>query len=345
MDSEDKKMLNWIKRLPKTEIHLHAEATVSFASYMHLNKKYQIDDKLVTVKDYQDRLNFSNLSDMIKFFLYLQSFFQQEEDFELLCDDIAKYAVQNRIYYLELFLSPSTLMKNGQLDLIKVLQILTKKFQELQAEKHITAKVIIDVSRTFGLDNAMKNMDMLLEYLEKYHDPTFIGIGLGGAEMSNSCVDYLPVFEKARKHNLHTVAHAGEEVGAESIWDALKVIGAERIGHGTSAMFDAELIAYLVEHQIPLEVCPLSNIVTKKYVSDIREHPIRKFFDAGVNVTLNTDDPVLFGTSLVKEYYSLYKYLGFTREELMQVLKNGLFATFLSADRKDRLWKKISSVN
>lgn len=337
-------IIEWIKLLPKTEIHLHVEAVVYFKTYMALNSKYNIDSSLHTIDDYKKQLDFNNLTDMIKYFLYLQTFFRKEEDFLLMADDLLNYALNNNIYYLEIFFSPSKLIELGHVNFFAVLDLLSDSFNKMKNEHNIDVKMLIDVSRSFGPKNAMNNLSLLLQYVKKHPENRILGIGLGGAEKGNHCADYKKVFDRARKNNFHVVAHAGEEVGAQSIWDSLNVLKAERIGHGTSAIFDNELIAYLIEKKVPLEICPTSNIMTKKYVKDMHQHPLRKFFDVGMNVTLNTDDPLLFNISLNKEYYKLHKFLNFTKEEIIQVAKNGLYSTFLSDEEKDRHWQRVEQV-
>ena len=344
MDQASLEMINWIKHLPKTEIHLHVEAVVNVLTYMQLNKKYNIDNSLSTPDDYKKMLAFKNLHDMLQYFLHLQTFFREEEDFRLMSNDLLNYALNNNIYYMEIFFSPSRVISLGYVDFFAVLDILSESFEKIQREHNIEIKMIIDVSRSFGPKNAMNNLKLLLAYLKKKPNNRLLGIGLGGAERGNNCAKYKSVFALARRKKLHVVAHAGEEVESKSIWEAINVLGTERIGHCTSAMYDQELIKYLVEKPIPVEICPTSNVITKKYVRTLSEHPLRTFFDSGLNVTLNTDDPILFDVNLNKEYYKVHKILGFSKEELIQIAKNGLYSTFLSNEEKDLHWKQVTSV-
>ncbi len=337
-------MLAWIKKVPKTEIHLHLEAVVKISSYMELNRKYNIDSSLKTSEDYQKHLSFRDLKDMINFFLHLQTFYRNEEDYQFMARDVLEYAQNNNITYMEVYFSPSKIVQLGYVDILSVYQILNDTFQDIHKNHGIDIRVIVDVSRSFGPDNAMSNLETLLEYLKKNRKSRFIGIGLGGAEAGNDCLEYRDVFKLAQKKKLHTVAHAGEEVGSESIWHAVEDLGAERIGHGTSAMFDEKLVGYLKKNRIPLEICPTSNIITKKYVSAMEEHPIRSFYDKGLNVTLNTDDPVLFDVDLNQEYMNLYEKLNFSQEELLGVMKNTLDSTFLSPKEKKAYWKSVEEV-
>jgi adenosine deaminase len=187
----------------------------------------------------------------------------------------------------------------------------------------------------------MKNLDLTLGFLKKHGTSRIIGIGLGGQEVGNPCGEYAEVFEKAREAGLHTVAHAGEEVGPESVWEAVDVLKAERIGHGTSAVQDEKLMRRLAHDRIPLEICPTSNVITKKYVSDLAKHPIRRFFDHGMVVTVNTDDPILFSVELNEEYERVATQIGFSRDELLTLVQNNLDATFLSDSEKKMHWDRV----
>ncbi|MCK5202051.1 MAG: adenosine deaminase, partial [Spirochaetales bacterium] len=196
------------------------------------------------------------------------------------------------------------------------------------------------VSRSFGPENAMNNLNLVL----KHKKPSIIGIGLGGAEIKGPAEDYKEVFEIARNTGLKVVAHAGEDVGPESIWSSIKDLKVSRIGHGISAIQDDKLMDYLEETQLPLEICPMSNIFTKKYVSSYKNHPIRKFYDRGMYVTVNTDDPTIFGMELIDEYFNLLDNDIFSLSEIFGLIRKNLYATFLTEPEKDAMWKKMEAV-
>ncbi len=339
--TEDNDMIRFISELPKTEIHIHIEAAVTYETYKRLNAKYKINPDLRSLDDYKKLFNFNNLSDMIKSFLYLQTFFRDKDDFSYMASDLAEYADNNNIYYIEAFFSPSGIVREGKVKFEDAVRVLETEFDAIQEDSGIDIRLIIDVSRTFGKENAQTNLEYVKKYMAANKNTRILGIGLGGAEEGNSAKEYKEVFATAQKLGLYTVAHAGEEVDSSSIWDALKELKVSRIGHGTSAIYDNELMDYLKEHEIPLEICPTSNIVTKKYVSEIQDHPIRKFYDKGINVTVNTDDPILFNITLNKEYYKLYKFLNFTKAEIKAMVKNSLYATLKKDAEKDKLWKEI----
>jgi adenosine deaminase len=332
---------NFIKLIPKTEIHLHAEAVVQFKSYLSLNEKYDIDKRLATEADFKRFLDITSLSQMIEHYIYLQSFFREAEDFLLLTKDVEAYARRNGIYYAELYISPSIVMKKSTIGFDDLLDVLDAGFGKVQEESGIRIAIIIDVSRTFGFENAMSNLNRLIEYKSRRPESKrFIGIGLGGAEIGNRASSYEAVFTKAREHGLRTVAHAGEEVESESIWEAITSLKAERIGHGTSAMFDEKLIGFLADSRIPLEICPTSNVITRKYVARHEDHPIRTFFDRGLFVTVNTDDPILFDIELNEEYERLHTHLNFSIRDMLALIRNNLFATFLTDAEKADYWEK-----
>jgi adenosine deaminase/aminodeoxyfutalosine deaminase len=159
------------------------------------------------------------------------------------------------------------------------------------------------------------------------------GIGIGGDERRAGPEQFRDVYEHAAQHGLRLTVHAGETVGAESIWGALRQLKADRIGHGLHAIDDPELVRYLAEKQIPVEVCITSNVMTGCCAA-VQQHPLRKLFDAGVQVTLNTDDPDMFHTSLVREYQIAQQVFGFSEDELRELAQNSFRASFLPEEKK-----------
>ncbi len=330
----------FIALIPKTEIHLHIEMCVSSASYNALMDKYGIphDEKTNALTDFSKIVS---LQSMIESFFFVQSFFREPEDFLLVVQDVIAYAKRNNIYYIEAFASPSMILNRGVISYDEMFDVLIGGFKDAKKSTGIDVRLIVDVSRTFGPQNAMKNLELTLAFLERTKTDGILGIGLGGQEIDHPCADYEAVFSAARKAGLHVVAHAGEEVGPQSVWEAIDILKAERIGHGISSIQDPKLIERLKKDQTPLEVCPTSNIITKTYVSDLADHPVRALFDSGLNVTVNTDDPILFSIELNKEYENMATKLGFTREELLVLVKNNLMATFLPKQEKDKNWKRV----
>ena len=334
---------DFIASLPKTEIHIHAEATVSFDSYFRLNEKYKTDPTLKGPADFRKLLKMDSLGVMLKNFFYLQSLFHTSEDFLCIISDVDAYAKRNNIDYIELFVAPSMVLKAGGIDFAGIMDPLVDGFSALASNGGPDVRLIVDVSRSFGRDNAARNLSYVLGYVAKRANDRIIGIGLGGQEMGNPCIAYKDVFEAAREAGLHTVAHAGEEVGPESIRDAILELGAERIGHGTSAIQDSSLMDLLKERDIPLEICPTSNVVTGKYVRSYKEHPIKDFMKHGIMATLNTDDPVLFDVELNEEYGRAADKIGLGEAGALDLLRNGVRATFMDKKRKKTALAKLES--
>lgn len=326
---------SFFKKIPKAELHIHIEAVISKDSIKKLyrkNKEVEFSDE-----EMKNLFSYSDLNGFISAFIQVQELFSEVSDFDLVFEDLKNYLLRNGITYCEAFFAPSAFIKKGfsYTDMTKNFEANIKK---IKTETGITVRLLGDVSRTFGIENASKNLELFLE--NKFDG--FIGIGLGGAEAKGPSKDFGPVFEKALANNFHAVAHAGEDVDSYSIWDAINICHAERIGHGITTINDEKLMEFLSEKQIPLEIAPTSNVFTKKYVQELSKHPIRQFFDKGILVTLNTDDPLFFGVELLDEYYNLYKKLNFNTEELKQIIKNGFIASFLSDEEKE---KAIQSVD
>lgn len=328
-------------KIPKTEIHLHIEGMASVETIWSLKEKHNIT--LLGIKTKEDiikRFKVKNLDDFIDLFLnVIQNCFREEDDLDYLIRDTRDYLKRNNIFYAEVFFAPSKFVMNG-FSFADMISSLDNGAKLIKEKDHREVKFLIDVSRSFGPENAMKNLKLTLENRK----PSVIGIGLGGSESKGPAQDYKEVFRIARENNLKVLAHAGEDVGPQSIWSALNDLEVTRIGHGISAILDPELEEYLIEKQIPLEICPMSNIFTGKYASSYQDHPIRHLFDKNIYVTVNSDDPTIFGAELNDEYYNLLVNEVFTLNEIFLLIKNNLYATFLPVEEKDRHWKKISRI-
>lgn len=323
-----------IKAVPKAEVHVHIEAVPSIDSIKALYKKNK--GKEISDQEIKELFTYDDLNGFIQAFIKIQQLYTSVQDFDYIFDDLAKYLVENGIVYTEAFFAPTSFLKNG-FKYEEMVKVFDKKIAEIKEKHGITVKLLMDVSRTFGLENAMNNYSLL----KKFPSKNIIGIGLGGAEVKGPCRDYAPVFELARKEGYKVVAHAGEDVGPESIWEAINLLHVDRVGHCISAIQDEKLMDTLKERKIVLEICPTSNVFTKKYVKSIAEHPIRKFFDRGLFVTVNTDDPVFFKVSLCDEFYKLYSEANFSLDEIKTLIKNGFNATFMLDSEKEAWCKKV----
>lgn len=333
-----------MKSVPKAEIHIHIEAVLSLSSVKKLYKKRH--GVRMTQEMEKDLFSYTDLNGFVRAFLAVQDLFQSVDDLSLIFDDLEAYMQKNGVTYCEAFFAPSAFIKKG-FSYSDMVSLFEKRIADIEQKTGAIIKLLMDVSRTFGPDNAMQNYQMLVEH----PSPAVIGIGLGGSEAKGPAAQFAEVFQRAHQDGLHAVAHAGEDVGPQSVWDSINVLHAERIGHGISSVQDNALMDSLAQSATPVEVCITSNVFTKKYVSDARHHPIKEMFKKGLLVTVNTDDPVFFRTTLLKEYWLCHYMMKFTMADIRQLVNNSWNATFLSNELKeewvhkvDAVWEKAESV-
>jgi len=332
---DKKEFYDKLKNIPKAEIHLHIEALPSRKFVSKLLSRQ--DPKYNDMANVDEVFTYDNLTQFIQAFLLVQGAFKEPEDFAGLMESARDYLIDNGIVYAEMFFAPTAFLKKGW-QFEQIMDFFVKKIDEIYEKDHIKIRLLIDVSRTFGAENAQNNLDLVL----KYNSDKIIGIGLGGAEIKGPAAEYKDVYANAKKAGLCRVAHAGEDVGPESVWDSIKLLDAQRIGHGISSIQDENLVKYLADNKIPLEICPTSNVFTKKYVQKIEDHPIRPFFDKGVIVTVNTDDPTFFNVNLLDEYWNLYSKLNFTLDEIKQVLINAFEVSFMPENDKKAYIEEVN---
>ena len=324
----------FLKAIPKTEIHVHLEGMASIETIWSLIGKHRISiDGVNSPDDIRRRFRVKSLPEFIDLFLnVIQNSFREEDDVRLLVDDARAYLKRNNIVYAEIHFAPTAFLRSGH-RYDRLVSILDEGAAAL-AKDGLIVNYLVDVSRTFGADNAMRNLELALDH----RIPAVIGIGLGGQEAGGPARDFVAVFERARAEGLRVVAHAGEAVGPESVRDAVEILGAERIGHGVSAMLDPSVVDLLERRRVPLEMCPSSNLFTGHFATTLRAHPIGPFFERGLRVTVNTDDPAIFGVDLLDEYARLVSEGIFDEAQTLQLLKNGIYATFLPPEAQDRMW-------
>lgn len=331
---EENDFKSFLKKIPKAEIHVHIEAVIKLESVKKLYKQNTGEE--MSDKELNDIFSYDDLNGFIQAFIKVQNLLVSVDDFNIVFDDLKDYLLENGITYCEAFFAPTAFLKKG-FKYEDMVAIFKKKIAQIKEETGIVVKLLMDVSRTFGLENAMHNYELL----KQYSCDDIIGIGLGGAESKGAAKDYAPVFELAEKEGFKVVTHAGEDVGPESIWDAIKLCHSQRIGHGITAIQDEELMDYLAKTQIPLEVCITSNTFTKKIVKEAKNHPIKTFFEKGIKVTVNTDDPVFFKSDLLNEYWICYKELNFTMDEIKQLIINSFESTYLPENEKKSWIEKV----
>lgn len=328
--AREKNIIEFIRQVPKTEIHLHMEACIARDTLAGLLEQNGIEYK---EDEIEQLYKFTNLQEFIKLFLFILDAIKSPDDFELIFNNLTRYLGTNNIRYAEVFFAPSKLIQNG-LDFKEMVQTLDRLARDSRLSGGPDVRFLVDVSRTFGRENASKNLQRVISSRVN----SVIGIGLGGAELMGPARDFKDVFAQARAEGLRAVAHAGEDDGPWSVRDAVELLRAERIGHGTSVIQDPSLMELIREKQIPIEICLTSNLFTGKYVRRPEDHPVRRYYDDGILCAVNTDDPEIFNVNLTEEYFKFYKHLDFTISEIVDLLKQGVYSSFHPDPAS--LWKK-----
>jgi aminodeoxyfutalosine deaminase len=292
---------SFIAGLPKAELHVHHVGSASPAIVSELAMRHPgvvpVDtDELSRFFEFRDFAHFVDV------YLAVVSLIRTDEDIRYLTYEVAReLAESQQVRYAELTCTPYTSVLPDDPDHGIPIEAYTEAIEDarIAAERDfgIVLRWIYDIPGESGMPAA----DATLSFATNHRVDALVGFGLGGPEIGVARAQFKPHFDAARRVGLHSVPHAGETTGPETVWDALRLLGAERIGHGTSAAQDPQLLDYLARSGVSLEVCPSSNVATKAVMS-LDEHPIRAFRDAGVMITVNSDDPSMFGTSLNQEY-------------------------------------------
>jgi len=332
----------FIADLPKAELHVHhvgsaSPRTVAALAERHPGVVPSDPDALAAFFEFRDFAHF------IEVYLAVVDLIRTPEDVRLLTYEVAReMAVGQRIRYAELTCTPYTSVRPDLDDKGMPIEAYSEAIEDarLAAARDFGIRLqwIYDIPGEFGVPAADATLDFALNH------PTdgLVAFGLGGPEVGVPRPQFQPHFAAARAAGLHSVPHAGETTGPQTVWDALHLLGAERIGHGTSSAQDPELLAHLAATGVPLEVCPSSNIATRA-VATLADHPIRAFRDAGVVVTVNSDDPPMFNTTLNREYEIAADLLELDEQGVRDLAKAAVRAAFLDAQSKDALCAEIDS--
>jgi aminodeoxyfutalosine deaminase len=318
----DRSLSAFVAGLPKAEIHVHHVGSASPRIVSQLAARHP-----GTVPSDPEELRafyrFRDFAHFIEVYLAVVDLVREPEDVRLLTYEVAADMAGQNIRYAELTLTPYTNVQAG-VPIEAFVEAVEDARVAAERDHGVRLRWVYDIPGEFGLPAAEATATYALEHAPE----TLLGFGLGGPEIGVARPQFKPVFDRARAAGLHSVPHAGETTGPQTVWDALEQLGAERIGHGTSAVQDERLVAHLVEHGIPLEVCPTSNIATRA-VERLEDHPLRRLYDAGVHVTINSDDPPMFGTDLNQEYEIAARLLDLDEAGLVEIAKNAVTASFL----------------
>lgn len=318
----------WLESIPKVELHLHLEGAIPHPALWELVQKYGGDPLVPDPAALERRFEYVDFAHFIDTWVWKNGFLREYEDFTFIAEAVARDLARQSIRYAEAFFSPPDFARHGL-----ETQLLTEAIRSgLARVPAVEVSLVADLVRDFGPTRAA----MTLAEVSEVQELGVVGVGIGGSEQAFPPEPFEEVYESARRSGFRTSAHAGEAAGAESVWGAIRSLRVDRIGHGTRAEEDERLLDYLAERRIPLEMCPISNLRTGA-VGSIEDHPIRRYFERGIVVTVNTDDPKMFGNSLAEEYLQLEQRLGFSRDNVRELILQAIRVSWLPEDRKQRM--------
>ena len=329
----------FIRRLPKAELHLHLEGTVTPETLVDLSARHDGAGAL-TLEQARALFHYTDFSGFLLAFKAITEHLRTADDYELAAWRMAEDLASQGVVPAAVYVSVGVVYYWRRCDFEPLFEGMERARIRAEAELDLTLFWIFDAVRHFGPDEAARVFRTAAELRPQF--PSIVGIGIGGDERRTGAEPFRELYAEARAEGLRLTAHAGETVGPEGIWGALNV-GAERLGHALSAIHDPELMEVLAQRQIPLEICVTSNVRTGCCM-DLQEHPVRRYFDAGLMVTLNSDDPALFGSRLEDEYSLVQQHFGFTEEHLRELAANSIEASFLPPERKVMLLRSIESL-
>ena len=315
---------SFIRALPKAELHLHLEGSVEPATLLELRQRH---GRPATLDDVAKIYSYLNFTGFLMSFKEVTDDLQTGEDYELITYHLLEKLKAENILHAEVYVSVGVCLWRKQ-DFASIFEGLERGRKRGERDFGVSVLWIFDAVRQFGSEAARA----VFELAVRYRDRHVVGIGIGGDEQKAPPELFREVYAYAADHGLHLTAHAGESAVPESVWGALN-LGAERIGHALTAVHDPELVEELSRRQIPIEICLTSNLRTGCCAS-ISNHPVRNYFDHGLMLTLNTDDPAMFKTSLNEEYQLVQSTFRFTNEHLRELARNSFEASFLPPELK-----------
>jgi len=330
---------DFIAGLPKAELHVHhvgsaSPRIVSELAARHPNSKVPTDPEALA-----EYFTFTDFAHFIEAYLSVVDLVRTPEDVRLLTYEVARDMARQQVRYAELTITPFSSTRRG-IDARAFMDAIEDARTAAEKEFGTVLRWCFDIPGEAGLEAADETLRLATD--DRLRPEGLVSFGLGGPEIGVPRPQFKPHFDRAIAAGLHSVPHAGETTGPQTVWDALTELRAERIGHGTSSAEDPKLLAHLAEHRIPLEVCPTSNLATRA-VADLDEHPVKKFVEAGVLVTVNSDDPPMFGTDLNTEYAVAARLLGLDERGVAELAKNAVHASFLDEAGKARIVAEIDA--
>jgi len=322
-------LTGFIERLPKSELHMHIEGSLEPELMFKLAGRNGVSLPYASVEALRQAYRFTRLQDFLDLYYKGMSVLRTEEDFhDLAAAYLAKVHGQG-LTHVEMFFDPQAHLERG-IGLGTVINGLQRALDEAKRDLGISSHLIMCFLRHLDEGDAQATLDLALRYKDR-----IVGVGLDSSEVGHPPRKFARVFKRAREEGFRLVAHAGEEGPPEYVWEAIDILGVDRIDHGNRALEDKTLVARLARDQTPMTVCPLSNL-RLQVVKALADHPLKRMLDHGLFVTLNSDDPAYFGGYVTENYSAVQQALGLNRSEIEQIGRNGFSASFMTAEEKSK---------
>lgn len=318
----------WIRDLPKAELHIHIEGSLEPELMFALADRHQMTLPYDSIEAAHQAYQFQDLQSFLDLYYAGASVLCTEQDFYDLTWAYLQRCHRQAVRHTEIFFDPQTHTQRG-ITFEAVITGIHKALVDGQSQLGISSRLIMCFLRHMSAEDAMKTLEEALPY-----QGWIVGVGLDSSEQGHPPSNFTAVFDKARAHGFLTVAHAGEEGPPEYIWEALQLLKVARIDHGVRSPEDPKLMTWLKDHQIPLTVCPLSNIKLCVFET-LKQHPLKQLLNAGLRVTVNSDDPAYFGGYMQENFMAIYEALNLSQQDLYQLAKNSFLSSFLSQSAKE----------
>ena len=327
---------DWLNKLPKVELHLHLEGTLEPELMFNLAKRNNISLPYENINDVKKAYEFNHLQDFLDIYYQGAEVFQSEQDFYDLTWAYLIKCQQQNVQHVEPFFDPQTHTLRG-IAFETVINGISHALEDGEKKLGISYQLIMCFLRHLSESDAIETLRSAEKFIDKIH-----GVGLDSSEKGNPPEKFSNVFGEANKIGFKLVAHAGEEGPASYIWSSLDILKVNRIDHGIRAMDDPKLLSHLIDSQIPLTVCPLSNIKLRVF-NHMSQHPILEMLDLGLCVTVNSDDPSYFGGYMTENFNELAKNLSLSKDQAKMLVINSINASFTDEVRKAELYNSLNS--
>lgn len=346
----DVKLKNLIRTIPKAELHIHLEGVILPSTTSELAHKYDQFGYVENLEAFQKQRSFNDFADFYSYYHFCSQLIRSSEDFSRVVYECGQDMNDQNIRYREIYISiyQHLHVYEKNLSIQDIFTGLENGRQRAQTDFDVEMRWIFGIPRRrhfIGTDR--KGFDptiakTVLKYAACGSEYGVIGIGLGGNEIGAPPEPFEEIFKEAKDYGLHSIPHAGETEGPKSVWGAINALGADRIGHGVRSVEDISLVNELKDRKIPLDVCPTSNISINLY-SSMKEHPIFLLDNSGVIVTINSDDPSIFGSSLIDEYYTVATEFNYSFNDLVRFAKNSINSSFAPKSLKNKYHKEMEN--